>query len=419
MTAWRETVRNAPVHANLNFVLQALKNMERPLEEDSEEELVERLTYLLEDVQMRLHSADSRLIPEVTLVALDRGSQNLRDQVDGFLNTGDTAHLHGAVEASGPLLATSRQLPPLPWNEPNEVVRHAAASFQATTAQIIKDTEEAKSKFEADLQQLREATADAAHNSQHSLDQLKEASAERSAEVDATTEARSTEFASRTEALENQIQNQTQRLDQAIATINDQFGTSEQSRAGEFTESQSRRDTEFGQQLASQEERFQALAELQAVAIRTLDTAKETAEEILGVVAASATADAYLKDAEQQRRQADLLRIAAVGALIAAVAVGLVMFFAVDLADSASVTKTLFSFVKPVGFVAAVLAVAGFLVRESSQHRGREIVNKRLANQMTTFRPFLAEIPEAERNELIKEASKRYFQGETSRDDVA
>ena len=416
MTAWQETVRSAPVHANLDVALQTLRDVDRPLEDDAEEELVERLVYVVRDVQARLEVADVRLVAEVTLEALSQQSAKLLDRVNNFAETVESTKLIEAVTISGTLLVYSRYLPPLPWGEPDEVVRQAAQSFHAATARFVGELEEAKSNVEADLQQVRDALATAAHDSQHSLDQLKQASAERSAEFDATTEARSTEFASRTEALENQIQNQTQRLDQAIATINDQFGTSEQSRSGEFTESQSRRDTELGQQLASQEERFQTLAEDQAVAIRTLDTAKETAEEILGVVAASATADAYLKDAEQQRKQADILRMVGAAAFAAAVAVGLVMFFAVDLPSESSVPRTMFVLLKPISSVAAILGLATFLARESAQHRRRERESKRLANQLTTFRPFLAEIPEDQRNELIKDASIRYFPGHTQDD---
>ena len=57
MTTWEESVRNAPVRANLNVVLEALKNMERPLEIESDEQLVERLTHLLEDVTPRIRGS--------------------------------------------------------------------------------------------------------------------------------------------------------------------------------------------------------------------------------------------------------------------------------------------------------------------------------------------------------------------------
>ena len=61
--------------------------------------------------------------------------------------------------------------------------------------------------------------------------------------------------------------------------------------------------------------------------------------------------------------------------------------------------------------VGAVLALAGFAMRESGQHRSRETETKRLANELTTFRPFLAELDEDDRNQLVQEASLRYFPG--------
>ena len=66
----------------------------------------------------------------------------------------------------------------------------------------------------------------------------------------------------------------------------------------------------------------------------------------------------------------------------------------------------------------AVATIAGFAIKQSGHHRSRGDESKRLANQLSTFRPFLAEIDEVERNALVKEASERYFPGYDGRHTV-
>ena len=59
----------------------------------------------------------------------------------------------------------------------------------------------------------------------------------------------------------------------------------------------------------------------------------------------------------------------------------------------------------------AIGGFAAFANKESGQHRKSERENRRLANELTTFRPFLAELSGEDSNEQVRQAVSRYYPG--------
>lgn len=145
------------------------------------------------------------------------------------------------------------------------------------------------------------------------------------------------------------------------------------------------------------------------------DTARK-AEELLGITAASGTAAAYQEEANRQARRADFSRYFAILGLMAAILIGYGTLQFLNPPTNANGTATIFFYIARTTLLAVAVALPAYAIRESSQHRARERHNRRLASELTTFRPFLAELPEAERNQLIKDASQRYFPGHESDD---
>jgi len=66
--------------------------------------------------------------------------------------------------------------------------------------------------------------------------------------------------------------------------------------------------------------------------------------------------------------------------------------------------------------VLALAGLWGYAARESSRHRRREANAERLATELTSFRPFLAELAVDKRNDLVEKATGRYFKGHDLQD---
>jgi hypothetical protein len=113
---------------------------------------------------------------------------------------------------------------------------------------------------------------------------------------------------------------------------------------------------------------------------------------------------------------ADWLHIVGIAALAAGVGVTMWLFLVMDVTDNPSIAEMLAFFFVRAPALAILGAIAAYAIRESSQHRARDKENKRLANELTTFRPFLEELKEDERTNQIVRASDRYFPGHEKND---
>ncbi|MBM2826825.1 MAG: hypothetical protein HW403_889, partial [Dehalococcoidia bacterium] len=123
------------------------------------------------------------------------------------------------------------------------------------------------------------------------------------------------------------------------------------------------------------------------------------------------TAGAYLNDAQNQRGQADLLRVVSFVLGGVAAVFGYFSLLQLQLGPDAEVVTRIYQYAARTGILVLLVSFAVYAGRESSKHRSRENESKRLANQLSTFRPFLAELDSASRDDLVKGASERYFPG--------
>ena len=118
----------------------------------------------------------------------------------------------------------------------------------------------------------------------------------------------------------------------------------------------------------------------------------------------------YSDIAKEQKRQANLWRLIALLLLLG------VFFSAGYLAlDSplSAANQSLEDFLEygftRVPVVLVLAALSRYAAIESDKHRRREGEAERLAAELTAFRPFLAKLPEDERNRLIVDVTQRYF----------
>ena len=71
------------------------------------------------------------------------------------------------------------------------------------------------------------------------------------------------------------------------------------------------------------------------------------------------------------------------------------------------------------GFLFSLGIFAGYAFRQSGQHRRREEAIARVANELLLLWPFMARLPDADRELLLREITPLYFKGGLSGGDTA
>ena len=417
MNSWAEEIRQSPVFPNLSQINKALYSIEPPPEPDSEEaQLIERIKYLCNHVERRLAVADPRLVSGPALNGLADQSNNLKAHVDSYIENRhfDDVSQRLKSDVDG-LLAAVGQIPPEPWEAEDEVVRSAAESLrnsfadvEARTGLISEEIVEQRESSRKEFEELERKTND-------TLNRLDRESSQRLSSLEETVGRRTNEFTGRADNIEKEAETQTRRLESFITEIQAQFSRSQEDRVSKFAGETAKQNEQFEQQMKANNETFNTTLETftkSSTALKdSLESINIQAREVLGVAAASGTAGAYLKDADEQRKQANLWRWVSVASFILTIIAGYFTLQLFDTSVDGNTPRTVFIYLSRTILLFAPLTLAGYATRESSQHRRRERESKKLANELTTFRPFLAELETEEIKEIIREASKRYFPG--------
>ncbi|HEY5626143.1 MAG TPA: hypothetical protein VIT93_06615, partial [Dehalococcoidia bacterium] len=215
-----------------------------------------------------------------------------------------------------------------------------------------------------------------------------------------------------------EIETQRKRLDEAIAKHQGIFAEEQDRRSTEFTEAQQTRETDAKVRLEGlsadfREERATWITEVNTL-VSNLRDHEARATEILGSTAASVAAGAYVTEAEDQRKQADVWRVIAVsvGLAFLAATVGTTIWSPPG-SDLAWRELAIFGAERlPGGLILGT--IFGYAFKQSGSHRHREETARKLAMELSTFRPFLAELPDDKQQEAITDAAIRYFPGQKS-----
>jgi hypothetical protein len=145
--------------------------------------------------------------------------------------------------------------------------------------------------------------------------------------------------------------------------------------------------------------------------VESLRQKEAMANAILGITSARRTAEAYKNDADQQEKRADQWQIAGVVSLALTALTALILPIYLGPGAGASWQDWLAFYALKGPFLGAFTALSVYALRQSSQHREREKDGRRLQNELTIFRPFIAELPEEEQAILVRQAVERYFPG--------
>lgn len=201
--------------------------------------------------------------------------------------------------------------------------------------------------------------------------------------------------------LRTSLDAQQSQVDQLIATSQQHFEAAQGERDTEFKALQEELREQVKEQQQSLSEAADGiendLKERADSIFKSIEEKRDRAEKLVDLVATSATAGAFGKEADEQKGQADAWRKnAIIAASVAAAVTLLALIYAVFVETSTTliVTKGLLSV-----FIAGV---AGYLARQSAQHRRREIRARRLFLELTAFSPFSEALDDPEKEKEVR-----------------
>ena len=166
----------------------------------------------------------------------------------------------------------------------------------------------------------------------------------------------------------------------------------------------------------AQETRHQDFRERFDPVVADLERFRDEAKKILEEVAGASSAEHYAKLRDSQKKNADIWRWIGVGGLSILVVTAGLIFFDTRSTDIDFSTAWL---VARSGLLFSLGIFAGYAFRQSGQHRRREEAIARVANELLLLWPFMARLPDADRELLLREITPLYFKGGLSGGDTA
>jgi hypothetical protein len=411
-----------PVHKSLKQLKEQVAEfsddlMKAAQDHDPQSALV-RLESVLDYIGALLASADPALVTSQMLDNLDAPVQQISSFLTPLIESQDFGQIPNVQAGIEALLNASVQLAP--------AIGVWAKSDEKKAAALLGEASSAKTR------QLQEQ----ASHLQGQLDQLREQVAETSDSMKSDSEERVKELQGQLDTLKAEAEAERTRVQQTIDSLETSFKTEQEARDAQFEASTKSFSGEAEEvieqfkasgrevQVESKTEADAAVANIEYESKKITDFLAEKKQEAIDLVdaeAASSTAGAFKKEAEEQKHEADLWRLLALGlggfaVFVALIAVGLAVE---GLADGNS-----FIFAK-VAAITLLLGIAGYAAGQSGQHRHREKRARRLYLELVAFKPFSEPLPEPERHAVRKEFIERLFvgdpgaEGEDHKDDEA
>lgn len=377
-------------------------------------ERASRLRSLVDDLPAeQREQADERLE-----LSLDRALTVL-DHIEGLLDAVDpqlvtqgaldhmVAPLDRAADAIGTLAADPESV--VAFDGAIEDALSAAQPVAAVLRLPSKIGEAARKSFGAELRGKAKDVGDQLEALRTRLDALADEQRRLAQEGQQANDERRAELQAEFDRIQGAINTEQQRLDQLVPTFEQQFSQAQDARADEW--SSLRKEFEESSNAAKEQ--------LKQAAQETADSLTSQADEVLnevrgkrdevvklyGIIGDTGTAGAFANEADNQKRDADFWRWAAIigGVLTTLVAAGVVLLAAYSEQGSTA------SHLAGLAVAAATGGITAYAARQSGHHRDREDESRRLELELTAFGPFTNDLTNPD--EARAAYAERLFKG--------
>ncbi|MDP2326659.1 MAG: hypothetical protein Q8M79_01060 [Dehalococcoidia bacterium] len=441
MTYWSDRLASIDAESQLVSLKTVLSRVDMAAMTAEQRAIVVDLVELVDSVRARLVATDPKFVTEQTQKAIEAAATEARSEFEAFKANQDETNLHNTrtqvenllrIAATGGLVmlpdgaverisraaarfrdASRKQVRELDaktreitahQKQIDEALTASSEAFATTALAVRSELEDARAGFTTELQNLQQQAEGLRTGSSAHLDEV---NASMSA-VGATLESRAAGI--------------TEQIEQSFSAIESRFTDGEVDRERRFGEEEKKRQTAADARLQAIRASAVELATTTRDAINTLmaelEEIRGEARETLGLTGAASTFGAYSAEATRQRGAADRWRRISVGALIAALTLATWAFFENHVPARAGFWEFLAVYTPRTAMLAVTLGAATYAARQSARHRQREESATRLANELSTFHPFIAALPPEEQTSLRRWMTQRLFRGQSAGGDI-
>jgi len=209
-------------------------------------------------------------------------------------------------------------------------------------------------------------------------------------------------------------------LDTILAEHERQFSAAQEKRLEDATAGQKTLSDQFALRadsvLNDAQDRIATFDRIVGELTREATDLQSKANQLLGFTGAASVAKAFIDEAESQRKEADRWRL--IGLFVFALfGVGAFVAFALFPPDPSfdSLDFVRYAFIRLPVFLALAPAVR-WLIGQANEHRQRERAARIRGQELSAFRPFVAELDQDGLYDAIEAASIRYFRGDWTAD---
>ncbi len=329
--------------------------------------------------------------------------------VRNYIGDRNEGHLHNANTHVDNLLAEFRWLMPLSHKAESRILLNSAEKLAQT---VYAREAEVRQRLDALISKIDAASTQTQANVQQATETLDNLKAAGEASVTNLT----TKIDAAAAALTTEITSEKTRLDAYFEQQQTAHLATRQEWQREFSElleaqRQSNR-AEIDAQISIMQSQVKQFGEKGKQLIDSLEDLEQQAKEITGVTAAAGVTGAYIKEAAEQRKEADSWRRWASAFLFLTIVGALVTTIWSPLNGNVSTEVIIEYGLTRVPIVVVLGGIFTYAANQSGHHRTREQRARRRALELTAFRPFIGELSVEDQHALIKDTAQKYFRGE-------
>jgi cell division septum initiation protein DivIVA len=389
---WDQDFRDNIVWSAIEEILETLHNA--PISTDDEANKVDRLTTTLKMLLGYRESSALLINPTMISSFQETITNGLRVQVNAWAQNHAIGHLNNAMANLWSVLDFTKG-----WN-------HGKRENLTQAAAALRESTRASKRY---IEQLREEIEQTGHDFTEQVESLKQTINEQDVEltqlVDALntrlkqTDTKVTDVETRADNLVNQLQT---RFDETEATRRESFQ--------KFLDDINDDNTTAFQEIEKKNNEFLNAQVTYAKEVNSqIDAIKTEAESVLGAVSTTATFKWYKDYADQEKKTADWLRLAAIGFLLLTFTVSFLWITYLDHSND-TVKETIFKSTLSI----SLAAIATYAIKESSMHRGREEAARKNELILRALVPFIDSIDTNKKEEVIIQTAHHLFMSEVT-----
>ncbi|MGE8226153.1 MAG: hypothetical protein ACN6RK_10225 [Stenotrophomonas sp.] len=374
MSRWTYHFKNQPFHADwaaLKISAEALSIGESADFEHAEE--IARLIKMVIFISNLIDAMDPEIVNPNILSPLRPYAQNVVGEISNYSSNSNISHLQSANSYLDQILGVAIQNPFSAFGMNAQALREIVTGYSEAMS-------ESATRYETKVQELTKKTV----------------------EEYSAVDARSTLAGTSISKLDDRVTAMEAQLPALLAGFNSDFQASEKSRVEKYDSWASNYQVKLDQQFSTAAAKFGA-GEL------TMGGYLDQAGKILGSVVDTAQAGAYATYASEEKKSANRFRFFAL-MLMAGAALVLFLPELVHAAKAAANYEMDWkAAIYRIPFSIILFAPAVYLAKESTKHRGNEVVNRRRQHILTTIGPYLALLDAGKAQDIKAEVARSIF----------